>query len=289
MRLGILSDIHVDKTQRSNEVEVVRALIDAINAASIEHFLLAGDVSDDYRTTLRVLRDIDRDCDPKIWFVPGNHDLWVPEDFPGNSFDIYQKLLEFEGNLARGAASLGDGVWMVGDTGWYDYSFGSRAFEPQQYELMEYCGRVWFDRDMVRFERTDLELHRWFLSRLSDTLERLPEDSFKVAVTHTVSHPRFSVDVTGLELPGCDDVVSAEKPPVGIWRYFNAFLGSGDYGELFERNGVDLAVCGHVHHRETARLGNTRFVCQCLGREDEWPEGGSPREAVASALAVVDL
>jgi len=289
MRLGILSDIHVDKAQRCDEIDIVRALIDTINGASIEHFVLAGDVSDDYRTTSRVLNDIDRDCDPKIWFVPGNHDLWVPEDFSGNSLDIYQKLLEFEGNLGRGEASLGDGVWMVGDTGWYDYTLSSERFEVAEFDRMEYCGRVWLDRDMVRFGKTNLELHSWFRSRLSDTIERLPADSLKVAVTHAVSHPRFRVDDTGLVLPECDKVVPEEKLPPGVWRYFNAFLGSVEYGEMFERNGVDLAVCGHVHHRDTARLGNTRFVCQCLGREDEWPAGQSAREAVNSALVVVEL
>lgn len=289
MRLGILSDIHVDKAQRCAEMDIVRALIDTINHASIDHFVLGGDVADDFRTTLRVLNDIDRDSDPRIWFVPGNHDLWVPEDYPGNSLDIYQKLLDFEGNLIRGAAFLGDGVYILGDTGWYDYTLGSGEFKSDELDIMEYCDRVWLDRDMVRFGKTNLELHRWFLTRLSDTLDRLPDNSRKVAVTHAVSHPRFRVDTGGVALPGCDEVGPEGTPPSGVWRYFNAFLGSREYGELFERNGVQLAVCGHVHHRDSAELGNTRFLCQCLGREDEWPAGQSVREAVGAALAVVEL
>jgi hypothetical protein len=73
------------------------------------------------------------------------------------------------------------------------------------------------------------------------------------------------------------------------WKYFNAFLGSPEYGELALRYGTKLSVCGHVHHRQQVVRDKTRFVCPCLGYVTEWPTPADPEKQIAQALQVFEL
>ncbi len=74
-----------------------------------------------------------------------------------------------------------------------------------------------------------------------------------------------------------------------MWKYFNAFLGSPEYGQLCIDRKVDLAVCGHVHYRRSVRKGDTEFVCPCLGYAAEWPSPRDTAREIAETLAVYDL
>ena len=75
-----------------------------------------------------------------------------------------------------------------------------------------------------------------------------------IAMTHMLPIPEFCVPT--------------ERE---MWKYFNAFLGTGALGQLFERYQVSYSICGHVHYRKQAVHGQTRYLCACLGYHTEWP------------------
>lgn len=74
------------------------------------------------------------------------------------------------------------------------------------------------------------------------------------------------------------------RPPNEMWKYFNAFLGSPEYGQLALEKDVSLSVCGHVHYRKRVHIGYTEFVCPCLGYVEEWPGPEDPSLEIAKTL-----
>ncbi|MDD3981767.1 MAG: hypothetical protein PHT55_06160, partial [Spirochaetales bacterium] len=93
-----------------------------------------------------------------------------------------------------------------------------------------------------------------------------------IFVTHVVQIREFTVQNPGPQ-----------------WKYFNAFLGSPEYGDLAQRYKAKLAVCGHVHYRRQVLKGGTRFVCPCLGYVTEWPAPADPERQIAETLQVFEL
>ena len=74
------------------------------------------------------------------------------------------------------------------------------------------------------------------------------------------------------------------------WDYFNGFLGSKDYGELFlSVPEIKYSISGHVHYRKRLKKGHIDFICNCLGYRSEWPEGNDAAEEIASCFIVIEI
>lgn len=270
MKIGILSDLHVD-LEHPDPQTVPAALSRAAAEAGVEALIVAGDVSNDYRLTLKTLEALERRSGARVLFVPGNHDIWNEKHPRLSSWEIYDALQDFAGNLARGPQPLGAGWTAVGDLGWYDYSFGGPGYATADFERMQIGRRVWQDRIKARWGRSNAEMHAFFYARLAAQLERLGGERV-VMVTHAVPIREFTV-----------------QPPDATWDYLNAFLGSARLGELARRHGVAVAVCGHVHYRREAVVDGTRFICRCLNYRSEWVDNRDPEREVERALQVIEL
>ncbi|MBN1837176.1 MAG: metallophosphoesterase [Spirochaetales bacterium] len=289
MRMGIISDLHVDLNEAApGDDRVLTGLLRVLKPLDLEILVVAGDVADDYRRTLRCLEAIEAGSGVRCLFVPGNHDLWNPSGAAvkdpaapapagpplppqWSARDSYEALTAFPGNLAGGSVELPGGWTVIGDTGWYDYGFGSREYSTEEFDRMRFEERLWWDKVNARWDLPTLEVNERFLAKLRGQLE-LAAGRKLVLVTHVVPIAELTV-----------------QPPKGIWGYLNAFLGSPRYGELALEYSVGYAVCGHVHYRRQIQRGQTRFICSCLGYAREWR---NPREVEAElreSLAVVDL
>ena len=259
LRIGILSDIHVDQN-RGRTNEVVDALTNTLRHNRPDAFICAGDVSNDYTESLAVLEELRSSTGVPVFFVPGNHDLWNKHHPHLDAWQIHEKLREFTGTLSQRIVEL-EGDWMlVGEAGWYDFSLGSGDYSDGDFERMEIDGRVWQDKLFARWDMSTREVHRVFLERLRERLARARElagttrhGSKIIMVTHAVPVPDFAVPF---------------RPE--LWNYLNAFLGSREYGEAATEFAAALSVCGHVHFRREARHRPTRFICNCLGYRHEW-------------------
>ncbi|WP_141333847.1 metallophosphoesterase [Paenibacillus sp. tmac-D7] len=76
MRIGILSDLHVDKNNDDEFGTVQEALCSAASATNTDLLIVAGDISNNYVQTLNVLEEIEERAGIPCLFVPGNHDIW---------------------------------------------------------------------------------------------------------------------------------------------------------------------------------------------------------------------
>jgi len=271
MRIGLISDIHVD-INRIGGREIISDLLAAESRRrGLDILLVAGDLSSDYRLTLAIVDRLVHSSGARVLFIPGNHDIWNERHPDLKAWDTYNALLEHPSNLARGPVLL-DGNWAIaGDLGWYDFSYGDPSFTFEDFDRMKYGERTWQDKIKSIWDRGTLDVHRMFMERLGKALDTLEGRQILLA-THVVQVPEFTV-----------------RPPDAMWTYFNAFLGSPDYGTLCQERGVTLAVCGHVHYRRTVRKGGTEFVCPCLGYVAEWPAPPDPAREIARTLAVYEL
>jgi len=273
LRLGIISDLHLDVNEKEGK-PVVETLVQVIGNSDVNAVLIPGDISNDYEKTLGYVGRIQRESGIPCYFVPGNHDLWNEAHPHKNTWDIYQESMSFKGNLANGPVELPGGWVLVGDVGWYDYSFGGKGITREAFDEMQFEDRIWQDKIKAVWERSTLEMHQYFFDKLEAQLKQWQHQKL-ILMTHVVPHPAFTV-----------------QKPNAMWYYLNAFLGSAAYGSLAQHYQVRYAVFGHVHYRMTKTFDGTTYACRCLGTCDEWDyfHGKTEtRQAVEDAFQVIEL
>lgn len=125
MRLAAISDLHYPES-KVDLAELARLS----REAQADVLVLAGDaVSQFHPPRLAEVFSALKDAAPIRIYVPGNHELWSRE---GSTAAIYEqhlpKIAEEHGfaYLDAGPVLVGD-VAIVGNVGWYDYSFTDRV------------------------------------------------------------------------------------------------------------------------------------------------------------------
>lgn len=269
MRIGLLSDIHLN-INRKKHPDLTAVLTAVLAEAQLKALVLAGDLAasfDESRTLLETLED---ELGIPVYFVTGNHDIWASKE--ETSDELYRRFLSLPGNLTRGPREL-DGGWAIcGRMGWYDYSFGNPAYSKDEYRLGRHDGKQWRDCLRADWEEPDQALHQRFLAELEGDILSCEAPKL-IAVTHVVPRREFTVPL-----------------PHKTWDFYNAYLGSCDYGALFNRHRrVKHAVFGHVHYRGERIVDDVHYHCPCLGYYTEWKDSAQAREAVEQSLQIVDL
>ncbi len=272
MKIGILSDIHVDINYTNGDL-ITPGIIKYIKEKSLDMLIVAGDVSSDYKITLAFLEEIEKNGNIPCLYVPGNHDIWI-ENYPEKtSWDIYKLLKTHSNNLANGPYELGSDWVIIGDLGWYDFSFGnSDKYSFDNFGLMKYESRIWQDSIKAVWDRSTLKMHKYFIDKLKSQLRQY-QDKKVIIVTHVLPIKDFTV-----------------QPPSPMWEYMNAFLGSREYGELIlSFPNIKYAISGHVHYRKRKKIMGTEFICSCLGYRTEWSENDNAQVEVDRAMMEIEV
>ena len=270
MKIGILSDLHVDLKNGIYE-KILQGLVTAVKTKAIDVMIIAGDVANDYEVSLGFLRDVELKADIRCLFVPGNHDIWNEKHRDMTAWDTYQALKSFGGNLANGPVGLSEDWIVIGDLGWYDYSFGSVDYTISDFDRMQIEGRLWQDKVKAVWDRPTIDMHQYFLSKLQKQLDANRHKNI-ILVTHVVPIVEFTV-----------------QPPNRLWRYLNAFLGSRQYGQMALDYSVNYSVSGHVHYRRRKTYGHTTFICNCLNYTSQWIDNDDPQKEVQRALETIEI
>lgn len=272
MKIGILSDIHVDINYSNGKDIITPAICVYILKNHLDIFIIAGDIASDYALSLHVVETIEKDTGIPCLFVPGNHDIWT-EHHPGmTSRDIYHELQKHPHNLAASPFNLNDKWIVIGDIGWYDYRFGSTIYTTKDFDRMQYDERVWQDSIQAKWNRSTMEMHKFFLNKLENQLAAAGDKKI-ILVTHVLPIKEFTV----------------QNPPP-MWNYLNAFLGSPEYGELVEKHpGIKYSISGHVHYRKKIKKANTIFINSCLGYRTEWQNNTDPLSEVQKAATIIEI
>ncbi|HOO33570.1 MAG TPA: metallophosphoesterase [Thermotogota bacterium] len=251
MKIAILSDIHFD-INYSEQDSLEEALIRKLKEDQPEYFIIAGDLSNDYKKSLYHLDKIQNESGVKLLFVPGNHDLWNIENDDKSTSYIYEKLREFGGNLCGNPVQLNERWTVVGDILWYDYSFADSKFSFEDLSTGKYAERNWKDKEYISWEMDDVRVTEGFRKKIDDQLLKNKGKNI-ILVSHMLSHNEFTVKNQDL------------------WKYFNGYLGSSRYTELIRNHdSVRYSIMGHVHYRKEYVDHGVRYLCNCLNYRKEW-------------------
>jgi len=270
LKIGILSDLHID-LEHPKPDKVLEGLVAAIKDHSVDILIIAGDIANNYELSLHVLYCIEEMSGIRCLFVPGNHDIWNEKHPDKSSWETYEALKEFPGNLANGPISLTDNWTVIGDIGWYDYSFGGREFSTEEFDRMMIDDRLWQDKVKAKWGKSTIEVHHCFHHKLERQLKDHQGKKI-ILVTHALPIHDFTV-----------------QPPGRMWNYLNAFLGSKQYGELALKYSVRYAISGHVHYRRQIKYNSTEFICNCLNYASQWIDNDDPILEAARAFKYITI
>lgn len=247
MRIFALSDLHVDFTAN---LEAVAALPSGPHRDDV--LVLAGDLSHRLDRSEQVLRHLAA-CFARVFFVPGNHDLWVGADAPDDAGDeVGESSLDRLRALEQACAALGvrtapadagDGWWVVPLHGWYEPAFGrdgdsGEAVSPQ-----------WTDLQRCRWPANladDGARSRHFAAR-NEAYPPPPPGRRVLTFSHFVPRPELIPPVSRLR-----------------FRQLPRVAGSVRIDAQARAAGTEVHVFGHSHIPWDERIDGVRYVQQPL-------------------------
>lgn len=266
MKIGLISDLHTDVTPRNKAL--LPHLINAVKAAELDVFVLAGDLArhlTELAETLNAFHEAELACD-KV-FVPGNHDIWAIETPSVTSEQKCQIISDlcracgFHPLMESPFVKLHKAVGFCGTIGWYDYSFAPDGynFSEAQYAEKQLMGAVWNDKRYAKWGDTDCAVTRRFEAQLRKQICAIREEVSRIiVVTHHVPF-RECIRYLG-ELP---------------WDFFRAFMGSNRFGEIcLQEPLITHVLFGHTHRPIDTDIGCVRALCAPIGYLHEEPPLG---------------
>ncbi len=263
MRIFAISDVHADYPQNM-------ALIQAFHAEDHQDdtLLLAGDVTDDLARLTRVLRGL-RERFAHVFFVPGNHELWLRRDEQGDSVAKFGKIMRLCAGLdvatspAKVTCGPGDpGAWVVPLFSWYvkPEQGGDTLYVPREGDDPGLS--MWADEVLTRWpERLSVADH--FLDMNEPHLGR-EYDAPVLSFSHFL--PRREVMFR-----------SPAAPPPRAGRAvrfnFSRVAGSTRIEAQLRALGSVVHVHGHQHRNRDRLIAGVRYVSNCLGYPPERARG----------------
>ncbi|HYH80268.1 MAG TPA: metallophosphoesterase [Longimicrobium sp.] len=242
MRIYAVSDLHSDFREN-------RSLLERIPAR--EHrgdaLIVAGDVGDSLVLVREVLAEL-RERFAELFFVPGNHELWVRGE-SRSSLEKFEAVLEACRSAdVRTAPARAGGAWVVPLFSWYDPAFDVQG------DADEASLEAWADRYFCRWPAGMSRVDRHFLAINEPHVRRY--DAPVVSFSHFV--PRTEL-----------------LPPVRWLRFKGLPLvaGSVEIDAQVRRLGAAVHVYGHTHIPDDRVLEGIRYVQNHL-RADGPGEGG---------------
>lgn len=251
MNIGVISDLHIDRHQKLEPNDYLQVLVKVITTRELDLLLIAGDISNHYKLTAKFINNLEQLAAIKVLFIPGNHDYWTTEA-DATSSDILQFYMSMEQCLIGKPYHLNDDWAIVGNTGWYDYSYADPKFSLEKIAKRKYYGATWQDKVKIDWAIEDRKLSMIAAKQTIKDIEQVKQKKI-ILMTHIVTHPKFAVPT-----------------PHRIFDYFNAFIGTSDFESIYQSYNIKYSIMGHVHFRNSFKEQGVTYICPCLGYSREW-------------------
>jgi putative phosphoesterase len=263
LKLLCLSDLHVDHNNARLKVNLVDELVSYIRETAPDRVVVAGDMAGGSERCISYIEEIEQKSGVPLSYVPGNHSIWTNKK-DSDSWAEYEALRRHPSSLIDRPIYLPDGWVLLGDMGWYDYSF--RESHMSRDEVVSQKKLAWTDSVMARWGLEDEEVCDLMLRKFEDLLNAHREHKV-IFVNHFVPY-RDYVPVS---------------PHNRVWNLIRPFLGTGRLGDLLDRSPqVRYVLFGHVHHRFRRERNGQDVICTPLGYVKEWQSSDPSVEVRAS-------
>jgi putative phosphoesterase len=269
MKLLLASDFHFDVNERMTGNCILGRVIQAIASYNPEVIVISGDVAGGARKVISYLDQMKEALGIPVYFVPGNHDIWVHKGDFEDSWAAYGALYNHESSLLRQTVKVG-GITLVGGMSWYDYSMGPLGITDDMFAHQK--RKFWNDAKYAKWHMSDPEVTKKMLLELEIKLEAIKEEEV-LLVNHYLPYEDF---VT----------VKADYN----WNICNAYMGTNKLGELIDRyENVRTVLFGHTHRRygDIEDYHGKRIICKPLGYFGEW-ESDTIEEEIHKCLTLIE-
>ena len=265
MRVFALSDIHVDH-------KVNNAWITGLSDSDFQDdtLLLAGDVTHDLQLLIATF-EILLSKFKNLFFVPGNHDLWV---MPGNASDSIQKfrnIIEICNELSvktqpEYLGTNSDKVLIVPLFSWYTQPDEGKdsLYIPKDDENIS--NDMWSDNYFIKWPNTSND-------RMIDFFLELNEEHLSLSCDgHIISFSHF-LPRSDIILPIAEESAVIKRSHRNETFNFTRVAGSKLLDLQIRRLGSTIHVYGHQHRNRYRNLDGVCYVSCCLGYEYERLKG----------------
>ncbi len=265
MRIWTISDIHVDF------VENARWIADLSDwDFSGDVCLLAGDVSHDFALLQRTLLQMRRKF-ARLFFVPGNHDVWVRNEQWTDSLQKHEAILHFcrQNDIDVRPAILenaGKRILILPVFAWYHQAGQNDSlFLPKPGE--DSTNRMWSDLYFIRWPDKVHDPVDFFLDQ-SNGLPSPAAFDFVISFSHFL--PRRELMFSGPMVYDAQRMRKYDRFP----RFnFSRVAGSLRIDRFIRRHESHIHIYGHQHINRDRTIENVRYIAHCLGYPDERKRG----------------
>jgi len=270
MRVFALSDVHADYS----------ANMAWLQALSPTHYtddalILAGDVSDNLETLQTALGAV-RAKFAQVFFVPGNHELWVRRGECTDSLAKFWRVLELCAALGVrtspgriGIAGRDTSVWIVPLFSWYVRPEEGRGslFVPKAGE--EPTLEMWADTYFTRWPTLEpgVTVADMFL-RMNEAHLQRQYDAPVLSFSHFVPRTEL-IFGTAQERAAAGTQMRDAHPSFN----FSRVAGCVGLETQIRRLGARLHVYGHQHRNRHRLLEDVLYISHCLGYPRERASG----------------
>lgn len=230
MRIFAVSDIHIDYQENLHWL---------LQLSKYDYrddcLILAGDVSDKFDKLEQAFEHLSK-IFAEVFYVPGNHELWVENGSQEHSHSKFFRILELakQYNINIQPKSFGN-LRIVPLFSWYDLSFG---------ELTEKLQQSWVDFRRCRWPQ---ELNNANAQNLFFLKQNLPNLNSVKEQTLSFSHFLPRIDVMPTFIP--------ER-----FRFVYPALGSRKLDEHVRKTGASIHVYGHSHVNRDITIEGVRYI-----------------------------
>lgn len=264
MKVLISSDLHVDYDANMawvNELSSSEYTDDAL--------VLAGDISDDMGK-LEIVFSTLLEKFAHVFFVPGNHDLWVRGESGIDSKMKLDRVLQLCKTLGIKTEPFklgrnGDAVWIVPLFSWY--------VKPEEGSQSLFVAQQ--GRDLTMMMWSDNTLINWPTSINGDTIA-----TYLHALNEARLQKRFDAPVISFShfLPRTDLIFPPQAEMDAILKSpdykpspfnFSRVAGSTALETQLRRLGSLIHVYGHQHRNRVRRIDGVTYISHCLGYPQE--------------------
>lgn len=271
MKIGAISDLHIDRSNHYFPKDFEDILIDEVRRLELDMLLIAGDISNHYQQTMPFIQNVKHQTNIEVLFIPGNHDYWKDEAEEKTSYEIFEYYKSQPESIIGDPYIINDDWAIVGHSGWYDYSFAdSEKFSLERLERRKYYGSTWLDKERIDWGKSDLEMSKLAADSVRRDLEKVKDKNI-ILMTHIVTHKQFAVPM-----------------PHRIFDYFNAFIGTSDFDLFYEKYPIKYSIMGHVHFRNNIEEKGVNFICPCLGYQREWRSKDLKQE-IQNTIQIIEI
>lgn len=271
MKIGFISDLHVDRNFEAPIIEYLKALLQIINNQKLEMLVIGGDISNHYSMTIWFVEELQKQAEIPVYFIPGNHDFWEEQDATKDTPGIYQLYKDHPQSLIENPLKINENYTLIGHPGWYNHAiYDQEKFTPDEIERGKFRWTYWQDKLRLDWGMEDQEVSQNFSKIIKQDLEKVTTENI-ILQTHIVTIPEYTMPM-----------------PHRVFDFFNAYIATDDLKNIYKEYPITHQIMGHVHFREKISKEQTQFITNSLGYRREW-RGKNLYKELQKSLFILDL